>query len=400
MKKVAYVADIRALNRSAVLTEILASSSTTRAEVCLATGLSGATVTRTVDDLASEGLVRQLEPLPTTGRGRPPKLLQVVTERALTVGVDLGAANTRLVLTDLQAEPTTAVRCKTPEGTSAEHLGGWLADLIREVAGDRWAAVQAIGVGLPGAVNPTTRQVSNAPHLQAVEDPRFLANLEHGVGRIVDLDNDANFALLGERYFGAARTATNAAMFTLGAGLGAGIMIDGRLIRGTHGLVGEFGSIPAGPFGSRLEHLVTGRGIMVRASELGLELDSPADIFQPTDNELLTTLRLQFEQALLVALTAAVVSCDPDVIVLGGAIASSLETRIDSLEQSLAQALRTNARIATADLGDLSGALGAAVQALHRVFAALGVPDDALSRMPPQRPLHTGHLNDRLSAPS
>ena len=210
------------------------------------------------------------------------------------------------------------------------------------------------------------------------------------------LDNDTNFALLGERHFGAARRAANAAMFTLGAG----IMIHGRLIRGTHGLVGEFGSIPAGPFGSRLEHLVTGRGIMVRASELGLELDSPADIFQPNDNELLTTLRLQFEQALLVALTAAVVSCDPDVIVLGGAIASSLETRIDSLKHSLAQALRTNARIATADLGDLSGALGAAVQALHRVFAALGIPDDALSRMPPQRPLRTGHLNAHLSAPS
>ena len=176
------------------------------------------------------------------------------------------------------------------------------------------------------------------------------------------LDNDTNFALLGERHFGAARRAANAAMFTLGAG----IMIDGRLIRGTH----------------------------------GLELDSPADIFQPNDNELLTTLRLQFEQALLVALTAAVVSCDPDVIVLGGAIASSLETRIDSLKHSLAQALRTNARIATADLGDLSGALGAAVQALHRVFAALGIPDDALSRMPPQRPLRTGHLNAHLSAPS
>ncbi len=113
----------------------------------------------------------------------------------------------------------------------------------------------------------------------------------------VSIDNDANYALLGERYFGVARSAPNAVMFTLGLGLGAGVMIDGRLFRGIHGLVGEFGSLPIGPLGTRLEHLVTGFGIMRRAAELGIELSSPADLFGPLSGTL-ADLRRQFEHGL------------------------------------------------------------------------------------------------------
>ena len=106
-----------------------------------------------------------------------------------------------------------------------------------------------IALGLPGAVGEAGDQVSNAPNLPQIEDPAFLAGLRAALPAPIVIDNDANYALLGEQRFGAASAAPTAAMITLGAGLGSALAIGGRLLRGKHGLVGEFGQLPVGPFG-------------------------------------------------------------------------------------------------------------------------------------------------------
>jgi predicted NBD/HSP70 family sugar kinase len=387
--------DLRSINRSAVLTELLASSPTTRVAIAAATGLSGATVTRVIDSLVEEGLARELELLPPNGRGRRAVLMEAVADQTLAVGIDLGASNTRIVVMDLLGDLVLTDRVPTPADLSTSELAAWLSSLAHDRVAGIWKAVAGFAVGLPGAVNPTTRSITNAPHLAQIEDPAFLIKLENALGMTIDIDNDANYALLGEQYFGAARSASNSVMFTLGAGLGAGVMVDGRLMRGTNGLVGEFGSLPVGPLGSRLEHMVTGPGIMFRASELGIRLQSPADLFQNTSDEKVQMLRRQFEQGLLIAITAAVVSADPEIVVLGGGIAASLHGTLDFLSRSLTQNLRTAPSIAIAELGDLSGALGAGVQGLHRAYSDLGIPHQELARIPsPRRPdgAHLAHM--------
>lgn len=378
-------ADRKQIHRVAVLTELLAAGRTTRSSLAELAALSNATVTRAVDSLVDEGLVREHSVERIGGRGRPATLLEVAADRELVVGVDLGAANTRLVLADLVATPLTIERTQTPADLDAVELGGWLSDWIGTHAGTAWPHVTGIAIGLPGAVNQTHGQVSNAPHLAQVEDPKFLATVSERLGRPIEIDNDANYALLGERHFGAARETNNVAMLTLGAGLGAGVAIDGQLVTGTNGLIGEFGSLPIGPMGSRLEHMVTGPGIMLRASELGLQLDTPADLFVPTTDERVKHLRNQFEQSLTVALTAAVVTCDPEMIVLGGGIARSLGESLGRLVAALEDNLRTAPQLVIAELGDLSGSLGAAVRALHHRYLALGISAADLSRVPPQR---------------
>jgi predicted NBD/HSP70 family sugar kinase len=383
------MSDSRARNRSTVLTELLVSSPTTRVALAEATGLSGATVTRVIDSLVEEGLARDLSLLPANGRGRRAVLMEAIADRALSVGIDLGSSNTRMVVMDLLGEVVIVDRILTPADLGTEELAGWLASFARNRLGDKWPAVAGFAVGLPGAVNPATRSISNAPHLAQIEDPAFLPSMEKALGMAIEIDNDANYALLGEQHFGAARKASNAVMFTLGAGLGAGVMVDGRLMRGTNGLVGEFGSLPVGPLGSRLEHMVTGPGIMLRASELGISLESPADLFISTSDESIIMLRRQFEQALLVAITAAVVSADPEIVVLGGGIAASLHGTLGFLKRSLAQNLRTSPELAIAQLGDLPGALGAGVQGLHHVYAQYGIPPHELARIPNPRQSET-----------
>lgn len=367
--------------RALVLAELLASGPTTRVAVSRATGLSSATVTRCVESLLADGLMLETSLLPASGRGRRAVQLEINGRHRHAVGVDLGASTTRVVVVDLAGRVVHVHRVATERDLDPASLGDWLATTIREQLGALEDGAGAVAVGLPGAVDPATRTVSNAPHLTQIEHPDFVSAVERGLELPVAIDNDANYALLGERYFGVARSTPNAVMFTLGLGLGAGVMIDGRLFRGTHGLVGEFGALPVGPLGTRLEHLVTGFGIMRRAAELGIELASPADLFRPT-NGALADLRRQFEHGLLVTITAAVVSVDPEIVVLGGAIADSLAGSIESIRNQLRSNVRIAPAIELAVLGDLSGALGASVDAIHRIHTDLGVPSSSLFRIP------------------
>jgi len=376
------VQDTRMLNRNAVLTELLRSRPVSRKQISVSTGISAATVTRTVDALISEGILAEGSQLVVEGRGRRAVSLDLVAHRSLVLGIDLGASNTRFIVSDLLARPVVAREVATPSTLNAAALAHWLDDCVRTTSGDLWGKIAEVSLGLPGAVSQHDRSISSAPNLPQVEDPDFLEEFESFIGRTAQVDNDANFALLGEQRLGAARKTPAAAMLTLGAGLGAGLSVDGRILRGRHGLVGEFGQLPVGPLGTRLEHMVTGPGILRRADEAGWTLSSPADLFVESPGPAVRALRTHFDQALLIVLTAIAVSCEPELIVLGGGISKSLTSSLDQYQDSLRQNLRTSPRLVPAALGDFSGAVGAVVSALHRVYRELGVEEGALGELP------------------
>ncbi|SDZ00037.1 Sugar kinase of the NBD/HSP70 family, may contain an N-terminal HTH domain [Micromonospora pattaloongensis] len=369
----------RRANRSAVLAHVLAHGPVTRAVIGLQTGLSPATVSRIVEQLLDEGLLTETDAAATPARGRPATPVTVAAERAVVCGVDVGGSNVRVVVADLAATPLATRTVPTPGHVDAAQLAHWLADLITDTVGDHSTRLDCVALGLPGAVRQDDRTVSNAPNLRQVEDPRFLRLLEERLDGRVEVDNDSNYALLGELRFGAARDAETAVMFTVGAGLGAGVALERRLFRGRSGLVGEFGHLPAGPLGSALEQLISGPGILSRSRELGLHFDNPADVFRSTDPRLVA-VRQHVEQALLIVLTAAVVAYEPEVIVLGGGISHALEP--ERLGARLRDILPAAPGVQSAELGDLSGALGAVVAALHTAYGRLGLADSDLAHVP------------------
>jgi predicted NBD/HSP70 family sugar kinase len=371
----------RRANRSAVLAHVLARGSATRTAIGQETGLSPATVSRIVDQLLTEGLLSEAGGPPSASRGRRATSLKIQTERTVVCGVDLGGSNVRIVVADLAARPLVTRTVPTPARCDATELGRWLAHLILDTVAAQLSSLDAVALGLPGAVRRDDRTVSNAPNLRQVEDPDFLRVLEQELGMDVELDNDSNYALLGELRFGAARDAQTAVMFTVGAGLGAGVALDRRLFHGRTGLVGEFGHLPAGPLGSSLEQLISGPGILNRARELGLLFDNPADVFHSTDPRL-SPVKQHIEQALLIVLTAAVVAYEPEVIVLGGGISHALEPGLEQLNRRLRDIVPTAAPVQVAGLGDLSGALGAVVAALHTTYRRLGLADLHLAHVP------------------
>jgi predicted NBD/HSP70 family sugar kinase len=376
------VQDTRELNRSAVLTHLMRSRPASRKQIAEASGISAATVTRAVDLLISQGVVTETTEIVSESRGRRAVQLDIIAERSYVVGVDLGASNTRVIVADLLAHPLVAFEMPTPTVADAPELARWLASEVHAAAVDVWERVEHICLGLPGAVSQVNRTISNAPNLPQVEEPGFLDAVEAELGKPVRFDNDANYALLGEQHFGAARSSPTAAMLTIGSGLGAGLAIDGRVLQGERGLIGEFGQLPVGPLGTRLEHMVTGAGILRRAAEAGLHLDEPSELFALDASPALQTLRSHFDMALLIVLTATTVACDPQTIVLGGGIGKALTTTLDRYQAALEQTLRASPTLAAAELGDFSGAVGAVVASLHSAYADLGVDDEAMLHLP------------------
>jgi glucokinase len=377
----------RELNRSVILAELLRSRPASRKALAEATGISPATVTRAVDLLIASGVLREVSEVISDNPGRRAVLLDVVSDTTFVVGVDLGASNTRIVVTDLLGNPHRAVEAKTPSTHTADDLARWLSLEITRLGDGIWNLVRAVSLGLPGAVSHSDRSVSNALNLPQVEEPEFLRVLESELGIDVLIDNDANYALLGEQHFGAARSTSASAMLTIGSGLGAGLAIEGRILRGNHGIIGEFGQLPVGPLGTRLEHMVTGTGITKRAAEAGIALSSPADLFSPDVDGTLMALRSQFDHALLIVLTAIAVSCEPETIVLGGGIAKSLTGNFGRYQEALEQNLRMSPRLVSAQLGDFSGAVGAVVASMHAAYLDLGVDESALALLPSSQTL-------------
>jgi glucokinase len=376
------VQDTRELNRNAVLTSLMSSRPASRKQIAQASGISAATVTRAIDQLIAEGIVTETAEIVSETRGRRAVELDIVTDRSYVVGVDLGASNTRMIVADQLARPLLTVETATPTDRSTESLAAWIAEQARAAAGDLWDSVDHICLGLPGAVSQRDRRISNAPNLPQVEGPTFLDEVEAAMGKPMHFDNDANYALLGEQHFGAARSSRSAAMLTIGSGLGAGLAIDGRILQGERGLIGEFGQLPVGPLGTRLEHMVTGGGILRRAAEAGIELEAPARLFDADASPAVHALRAHFDQALLIVLTATTVACDPETIVLGGGIANSLVSTLDRYQSALEQTLRASPTLAPAELGAFSGSVGAVVAALHSVYAGLGVEDETIVTLP------------------
>jgi predicted NBD/HSP70 family sugar kinase len=344
----------------------------TREQLATATKLSAATVSRVVDELMKEGLVRDAASIPTGRPGRRITPVEFVAHVGSVVGVDLGGTNCRVIAVDLLGKVLHRVRTAVPEGLSTRKLAGWLADQVRSVANG--ASLYSVTVGLPGIVHPATSEVRTATNLPQVEGLGFVKALRRQLEVPVGFDNDSNLALLGEMRLGAAQHHKSAVMFTIGTGLGAGVVLDGRLLRGRTGLIGEFGVyLPVGFDGLTLEDVLSASGLVKEAARAGVPVDSAREILSGQPSKALMGVRNRFEQALFFALVGMTTAYEPEVIVLGGGVAESLGEILPGIEQRLRALIPECPALAISKLGDPAGAVGALIVGLQDAYVQMGV---------------------------
>jgi predicted NBD/HSP70 family sugar kinase len=378
------VTDARQANRSTVFAAIVAAGQTTRTRLSEQTQLSPATVSRVAEGLLAEGLITEGRQVATQGPGRNAISLEARPDLGVVCGIDLGASNCRFLLADMLGQPLTITHQQTPVGIGAGALASWLADRVATLAASQPLPLplKAVVVGLPGMVTPDGMSITGAPNVPQIEGEVFTRRLTRTIPAPTLLYNDSDLALLGELRFGAARGLDRAVMFTIGAGLGAGIVLDGALLRGQRGQTGEFGFLPIGPSGETVQDLLSGAGLLRQARALRAPVKDAADVFTPAMASLLDPVLERFDRALVLVLTAAAVAYDPDAIILGGGLSPAVIRRLEVTRGKLAALVPIAPDLRLAKLGDLSGTLGALALACQTAYTGLGMSESDAAGLP------------------
>lgn len=236
----------RDINRDVVLGQIRALQPVSRVDLARASGLQPSTVSSIVEQLLTELWICE-GAVAKTARGRRPTLLSlndnlvilaadVRSSQAVVALLDLNGRFLERQLVPLSRDPdrSLAMMIAVMQGFRAKHPG---------------YTFEGVGISLPGRVDLRTGRLMLAPNLSWREF-NILERLEQGLGLEVQLENAANASLLSEIWFGCMEGVRNAVLLTISEGVGTGILAEGRLIVGQHGMAGEFGHIcmdPAGP---------------------------------------------------------------------------------------------------------------------------------------------------------
>ncbi|NML37833.1 ROK family protein [Chitinophaga sp. G-6-1-13] len=169
------------------------------------------------------------------------------------IGIDLGGTNLRAgVVKEGVLQPVVSQPLKA-HGNHAEVVKQIFGVIDKIIDSD----VKAIGIGVPGLVDPVSRILYNVVNIPAINETDLRGILEQRYRLPVKIENDANCFALGEFHFGAARSYKSVVGLTIGTGLGAGIITNGKLFTGKHGGAGEFGMISY--LGKNIEYYVSGR---------------------------------------------------------------------------------------------------------------------------------------------
>lgn len=213
-------------------------------------GLSRPTIFAAIQQLEERGLVRAVGQQSGTP-GRSATLYEVPESAGALAAVDIGGSNLRVAVADLrgtllaeQHQPTAR-----PGGPA---ITGQAIELLRStLLASRVAAVpvHAIAVSVPGVLSQDGRTVRYASNIDQFEPFDFHTPFAESFDAPVILDNNVNLAAMGERWRGVARELRTFAVVAVGAGIGAGIVHEGRVMRGAHGAAGEVAFLP--PFGER-----------------------------------------------------------------------------------------------------------------------------------------------------
>ena len=238
---------VRKLNTSRILDCLRTRGPISRAGLSAVVGLNRSTVSSVINGLIEEDFVREIG-LQASGRGRPGMLLEIDPAGGCAVGVEIGVDFISVILTDFIAQVLWQQHTITDPQDGQDHIVECAAGIVQqalEMGQERGLRLLGIGLGVPGLVDVRQGNLVFAPNLRWRDVP-FRQLWTQRFELPVFIENEANAAALGEYYFGIARDVQNLIYLSAGVGLGGGIIIEGRLFRGSGGYAGEVGHMTIG----------------------------------------------------------------------------------------------------------------------------------------------------------
>ena len=367
--------ELRELNRLRVVDELRRRGNASRGEIADATGLSRTTVTTLVADLQERGLVIGTGTDNRRGRGRPPVQLRLDPSAGAAIGVDFGHSHVHVVVADLSASVLGERRVELDVDRAPAKALDVAAALGHELiarAGLDPRRVVGGGMGLPGPLG-----ASAILRGWAALDPA--KELTKRLGVAVTIGNDANLGALAELMLGAGRGMQDLVYLKLASGIGAGLVLGGRLHHGATGIAGEIGHVQVRQDGAVCR--CGNRGCLETVASAQALLDSLKPAYGPD-----LTVRAMLELAedgshgaqrvikdagwaIGRAVADLCNSLNPEAIVVGGVLGVAGTPLVEGIRESVdryAQPGTADAvRVVAGELGERAEVLGALALALQ-----------------------------------
>jgi predicted NBD/HSP70 family sugar kinase len=381
---------LRRLNRLRVIHALRDQGKISRAEIARRTGLSRSTVSSLVADLQADGLVvERAEPGSAYGAqgGRPPILLSFDASAGAAVGVDFGHSHLRVAVSDLSG--AILAEREQPLDTDHEAREGLdaAADLVEDALADAGVERERVigaGMGLPGPIQQGDGIVGSSAILPGWIGVAAAAEMRARLDLPVMVDNDANLGALAEAAFGAGRDAGDLIYLKVSSGIGAGLILNGRLYRGSSGLAGELGHVLVDPDGlvcrcgnrGCLETLAATGALIELLRRSHGQLTVAHMLAAARDGDLgCRRVIADAGRAIGRAVATLLNVLNPELLVLGGDLAAAGDLLLDRVRESvgraaLPEAARTAAVVAgvLGERAQVLGALALVVSEADRAF--------------------------------
>jgi len=352
----------------------------TRSELAALTGLARSTVAARVDALLRIKLISPVADAASTG-GRPSRQFAFDGTQHAVLGVDIGATHVHIALTDLHGTMLADTQEEISVAEGPHRVLGWVIDHGTELLERHkdHVALRAVGVGLPGPVEHETGRPVDPPIMPGWDRFDVPTTLGDALGVPTLVDNDVNVMALGEHhdYWS---DVDDLLFVKVATGIGAGVIVGGRVHRGAQGIAGDIGHIwvpeaegvecRCGSTGC-LEAIAAGPAIATKLRARGMDVHSTADITAAVLRGDIDAVREVREAGRIIGrvLTTCVSLMNPAVIALGGPVANAgdhllagarevIYTRATPLAASNLQIVRSRGNLDAA----VSGASAMAIQ--------------------------------------
>ncbi|RCW64260.1 ROK family protein [Saliterribacillus persicus] len=384
---------MKSLNKSIIINKIRTEGPISRAQIAKDTELTPPTVGSIVKELLEQDLVKESQ-LGTSQGGRKPTMLILNTKAFYILGIDVGPEDILFILSDLSGE---VIDEDTQTITEALKRKSFLALLTNGIDGliakHPSKELMGIGVAMHGIVDASEGVAVFAPNLQLRNIP-IKQYLEEKYNQNVKVENDAKALALGEAWLKNETPDKNMIAVNIGRGIGAGIVIDGKLYHGEHGIAGEIGHMTIDPNGKRcscgndgcLQTIAAGPSIAERANELirqgqssllaewSLE-DLTGEMVHRAAKKgdvLATQVLYEAGQYIGIALTNLIHICNPSKIIIGGGVSKAGDYILEPIREMIQtkvisqEAQQTSVQIS--ELGEYGSAMGAVALILSEMF--------------------------------
>jgi predicted NBD/HSP70 family sugar kinase len=381
---------LRQISVRAAMEILLHEGSTSRADLAKKTGLSKQTMSEVIRTLEESGWVRAKGVV--SGKvGRSAVTYEVVPDAGYVVGIDLGATTIRIAIVDIMGNIIQEIEagCDDHAGEDLLQHVSRLVDLHLKKAKIPHSKMLLAAVATPGVIDPETGTLSLAPNMSDIGGMDIVKKLQEVLRCNVVIENDINAAVIGESWKGSGIGLDTVALISLGTGIGLGILVNGKLMRGAKGAAGEISYLPFGadPYHAdslergALECAISARGIVERYADAGFHLTARDILVRAEQGEqrafetVRETARLS---ALLITSVDAIL--DPQKIILGGNVGRHpLMVRL--IQEALPACTRRAIVVQASALASRSTLMGAVAIALNQVHNALFSPQDLPSEM-------------------